>query len=204
MKSLILKDFYVSVKYLRSFLLVIAVFIGMSAVGHERAVFFLAYPLLFATLTPLTLLAYDERSGWDDFSRAMPYSKAQLVSVKYVFALMMLGLCIVLTVLVQLARMVWLGSFDIPGLLNLLAMLTAAGLIVPSPMLPVMLRFGTTRGRLIYYILLGVIGGMTPLLIRSDLLTKVPGAFGWLALPVAAVIFALSWLISIRVYRVRL
>ena len=49
--------------------------------------FFVFYPCLFCGMVPVNLLAYDERSRWLQYSGTLPYTRAQIVSGKYLIGL---------------------------------------------------------------------------------------------------------------------
>ena len=75
MKGLLLKDWYMMVRYCKAWVVILVVMIGASAFS-DNPFLFLMYPVMLAGLTAVTLIAYDERSGWSTLSRAMPYSAA--------------------------------------------------------------------------------------------------------------------------------
>ena len=79
MKGLLLKDFYMLIYYGKVFLLLMLVFL-VAGTAIEQNTVFLFFPCLFAGILPMTLQAYDERSGWCHFSGTLPYTRAQLVS----------------------------------------------------------------------------------------------------------------------------
>ena len=87
MKGLLLKDFYLSWRYCRAFLVIVAVFLAVSFVGEDN-VFFMIYPIMIASVIPMTLLSYDEHDKWTSYSGTLPYTRTQLVSSKY-----LVGLC---------------------------------------------------------------------------------------------------------------
>ena len=86
MKGLLLKDLYMAAKYCRSILLVIVVFLSISFLGEDNLIFGF-YPCLFCGMIPASLLSYDERSKWNVYCGTLPYTRAQFVSVKYLFGL---------------------------------------------------------------------------------------------------------------------
>lgn len=202
MKGLLLKDWYMMVKYCKAWVLILAVMMGASAFS-ERPMSFLMYPVMLAGLTAVTLIAYDERSGWTTLSRAMPYSKAQLVSVKYIVTLLLLAMAAVLAVVVQLVR-AGTGAGNAGSMGGILGMLLSAGLVTPAVLLPLVFRFGVEKARILYGIVLGLVIGC--MIFVSMTVQDMPqlvadGAFAVRALPVSAVLFGLSWLLSIRIGR---
>ena len=70
MKGLLLKDWYMMVKYCKAWMLILAVMMGASAFS-EKPMLFLMYPVMLAGLTAVTLIAYDERSGWTTLSLSL-------------------------------------------------------------------------------------------------------------------------------------
>lgn len=202
MKGLLLKDWYMMVKYCKAWMLILAVMMGASAFS-EKPMLFLMYPVMLAGLTAVTLIAYDERSGWTTLSRAMPYSKAQLVSVKYIVTLLLLAMAAVLAVVVQLVR-AGTGAGNAGSMGGILGMLLSAGLVTPAVLLPLVFRFGVEKARILYGIVLGLVIGC--MIFVSMTVQNMPqlvadGAFAVRALPVYAVLFGLSWLLSIRIGR---
>ena len=202
MKGLLLKDWYMMVKYCKAWMLILAVMMGASAFS-EKPMLFLMYPVMLAGLTAVTLIAYDERSGWTTLSRAMPYSKAQLVSVKYIVTLLLLAMAAVLAVVGQLVR-AGTGAGNAGSMGGILGMLLSAGLVTPAVLLPLVFRFGVEKARILYGIVLGLVIGC--MIFVSMTVQNMPqlvadGAFAVRALPVSAVLFGLSWLLSIRIGR---
>ena len=196
MKGLLLKDWYMMVKYCKAWMLILAVMMGASAFS-EKPMLFLMYPVMLAGLTAVTLIAYDERSGWTTLSRSMPYSKAQLVSVKYIVTLLLLAMAAVLAVVVQLVR-AGTGAGNAGSMGGILGMLLSAGLVTPAVLLPLVFRFGVEKARILYGIVLGLVIGC--MIFVSMTVQNMPQLVVR-ALPVSAVLFGLSWLLSIRIGR---
>lgn len=83
-------------------------------------------------------------------------------------------------------------------------MLLSAGLFVPAALLPFVFRFGVEKGRILYMVVFGVsIGCMVFLSMSVEEMPQLTAgnAVSALALPVCALLYALSWLLSIRLYR---
>lgn len=144
MKGLLLKDFYMARKYCRAYVVIAVVFSLLAVWGNTS--FLLAYPVLLASVIPVNLISYDEKSKWSSFSGVFPYSKQQLVSVKYLMALIFLAFAIILVLVGQITRMLINNEFDVNALLSLVALLPAMGLFAPSLMLPAIFKFGAEKG----------------------------------------------------------
>lgn len=207
MKALLLKDWYMTVKYCKAYLLIIAVFVGISA-ASDINFFYGFYACLMAGMVPVTLLGYDERSKWTVYSLTLPYTRAQLVSAKYI-----IGGCAQLATLVLLAvaqdvRSALGGGFDLRNLADFMSVLLFVSCMVSSLNLPFVFKFGVEKGRIWYYVMLvlsfgvsGALGGIFTIANINHI-----RAFGGLApLFIAAGIaaYVLSWRLSVRFYEKR-
>ena len=206
MKGLLLKDWYLMRKYCRSYLLITVVFIAVSFASNEN-LFFLFYPCFLCGMIPVTLLGYDERSKWLQYSQTMPYTKSQIVSGKY-----LIGLATQLSVLLiigvaQAIRMKIGGTFVFSAYLVLMMLLLIMSLVASSLMLPFMFKLGVEKGRMAYYIMIGIVCAGS--VIFSNLLSDKAqtGAEMNGILPIICLIgvgiYALSWYLSVVFYRKR-
>ncbi len=210
MKGLLLKDLYMAAKYCRVYPIIILVFAAASIFSDEN-VFFLFYPILMAGIIPVTLLSYDEKSRWEVYSGAFPYTRKQLVTAKYEIALLVLGCSVGLIAAVQAIHLGLSGSADWTGYALLLASLLSLGLFAPCILLPVMFRFGVEKGRIVYYAVIlvtcGALGALGVLDLDVDIVTFLSGAgAGWIipAMLMASVLLLLiSWQLSIHFYQKR-
>lgn len=201
MKGLLLKDFYVTTKFLRSYLLIIMVLTLVSVFVAESS-FFAIYLYIMAGTLPVTLLTYDERSRWQEYCGALPYSKAQIVSVKYVVGLLSQFFAGVLSLLIKTA----VNGFD-----NILPYLTLslygflAACTISAIILPFAFWLGVEKGRIVYYISMGAVYGC--IFAVSDSFSSIPDDISSVILviiPLAAIaLYAVSWCISIALYKKR-
>ena len=169
--------------------------------------FMLFYPCVLAGIIPVSLLGYDERSKWDKYSLALPYTRAQIVSSKY-----LMGLFIQLTVLVfagvtQIFYMKNNGGFNGQSFLVLFSTLSALSFFTSSISLPLMFKWGVEKGRMVYYIMIGLACGSSVLV--ADMFTEniIPTDTATITFPILTLIsiavFALSWYLSIVFFRKR-
>ncbi len=206
MKGLLLKDFYMTVKYCRMTLLISALFLTLSFFS-ETSLFFLFYPCMVCGLIPTTLLAYDERSRWLQYSMTMPYTQTQIVSSKYLIGLMAQTLMLLVIAVVQAIKMSTGSGFVLGDYLVTLMMVMVLSLLSSSISLPFIFKLGVEKGRLAYYVMVGVVCGLgaaATALLNGE--TQQPVALGSV-LPVlclfAAGIYALSWYLSIVFFKKR-
>lgn len=206
MKGLLLKDFYLTIKYCRAFLLIVVLFLGLSFMADGN-MFLIFYPCLFTTMIPVTLLGYDERSKWELYSATLPYTKAQIVSAKYLIGLIANGIVLMITALAQAVRMNRDGSFTMDGYLATMGTLVCMSLVGAACNLPVMFRYGVEKGRIAYLIMIGIICGgsvaAATLFESSAGIGMNVGAGMILALAVCVALYACSWYLAIRFYQKR-
>lgn len=206
MKGLLLKDLYMATKYCRSFLLVIVVFLSISFLGEDNLIFGF-YPCLFCGMIPASLLSYDERSKWNVYCGTLPYTRAQFVSVKYLFGLCAGAVVFILSGVTQAVRMNLAGTFTLGVWMSTMVILLAMTLLAPAISLPFMFKLGVEKGRIAYYIALAVVGGTVAALAKVIVEEmKTQSLFGS-PLPIlclgAIALYAISWYLSIVWYRRR-
>ncbi|MDL2257949.1 ABC-2 transporter permease [Eubacteriales bacterium OttesenSCG-928-K08] len=201
MKGLLLKDFYMTIKYCRAYIFIIVVFLLLSFFGDGMTPFMFFYPAILAGMVPVALIAYEERCKWTVYSETFPLSRTQAVSCKYFVSLIGIGFVIVLSGIVQAIR-VFRGVMEMAEYAKLMFSLIAVTLVVPSLVLPLIFKLGSEKGRIAYFIVVGVTCAVT-------VMTTFEGTFSLpdVAMPivvvVSVVVFALSWLLSIKFYKAR-
>ena len=206
MKGLLLKDLYMTVKYFRNYLFILLMFLGLSFTGGDN-LFLVFYPGLLGAMIPVNLLAYDERSHWDIYALTLPVSRDTVVSAKYLIGLMIQGTVYLLTGAVQALRMTVSGSFHLESYLVLMSLLWMVFLIGGSITLPFMFKMGVEKGRMAYYVMIGLICGAAAISGKAfgeGLQAAIPFGSGLiLGCVLAAAIYAGSWYLSILFYRKR-
>lgn len=208
MKGLLLKDFYMTVKYCRTYLLIGIVFIAVSFAGAEsQNMFFVFYPCLLCGMIPVNLLAYDERSRWLEYSGTLPYTKAQLVSAKYLVGVIVQGIMLIAVGIAQAVRMNLAGSFRLGEYGMIMALIFAMATITSSISLPFMFRWGVEKGRIAYYCMIGFVCAAGYLgsvfFTESRKVTAAGSLVPWAMILLGTAIYAASWLASIALYQKR-
>lgn len=206
MKGLILKDLYMMKKYCKYYLFLAIIFIAVSFVGTDN-LFFIFYPCMLCGMIPVNLLGYDERSRWLQYSETMPYTKAQIVSGKYLIGLGAQIAIILVVGISQALRMGIGGKLILEEYLVLMMLLLVMSLIASSITLPFMFKLGVEKGRMAYYFMIGIV--CAGAIISSNLLSyeiqakiKLNAILPPLCL-VGIGIYALSWYLSIIFYKKR-
>lgn len=206
MKGLLLKDFYMMKKYCKSYLLIVAVFAAAS-LASDTNLFFLFYPCMLCGMIPVNLLGYDERSRWFQYSGTLPYTKAQIVSGKYLIGLMVQSMILILSGITQAVRMSVRGTFVLGDYLALMEMVLIVSCVASSFSLPVMFKLGVEKGRIAYIVMIGVVCGVSAMasgLFNTFLQMEVSFNGMLLLLCVIGIaVYILSWYLSIVFYNRR-
>ena len=205
MKGLLLKDWYMTKKYCRAHLVIAIVFLGV-AIGEVNNLFFLTYPCIFIATIPTVLLSYDERSKWDEYCGVLPVSKALVVSEKFVFGLLLTLPIIIVTGIVQAIILKRVGMPDFGQVMETVSIILLATALVTSVTLPFMIKLGVEKGRIAYYVMIGLATALAvflPDIVNADLSSKISIGFAPVAILAAIVLYAVSWYLSIMFYKKR-
>jgi hypothetical protein len=130
-----------------------------------------------------------------------------VVSAKYLLGLMLQGVIYLLTGAVQALRTAVNGVFHLESFLVLMSLLWMVFLFSGSIALPFMFKLGVEKGRMAYYVMIGVICGsaaISGMAFGNGLQTAIPfGSVLILGCVLAAAAYAGSWYLSILFYRKR-
>lgn len=205
MKGLLLKELYTLRKYGKTYLLLTAVFLGVSLFASQN-MFFLLYPSLLIGLLPQSFIGMDEKNRWEAYCGALPYSKSEIVSSKYVLTLILQLVMILATAILWSIKLSMAGGFSWGALFAVISALTLAGAATPALSLPILFKFGAEKGRIAIGVVLGVIfGGSSALSIIAGVTPQDShlGAVMILMPLVGLALYALSWYLSVYFYEKR-
>lgn len=206
MKGLLLKDWYMMKKYCRYYFFVCIVFTALS-LASEGNMFFVFYPCLLCGMIPVNLLGYDERSRWTEYVGVFPYTKAQIVSAKYLIGLFTQITMLTVICITQGLKMAIEGNLILKEFFVLMMLLLIMASVASSLTLPFIFKYGVEKGRAAYYIMIGVVcaGSIIATTIFKESAENRIQPNG--ILPVACLvgigIYALSWYLSIIFYKKR-
>ena len=206
MKGLLLKDWYMMKQYCRYYLFCAIGFTALSVMSAGN-MFFIFYPFLLCGMIPVNLIGYDERSRWMQYCGTLPYTKAQVVSGKY-----LIGLFSQLTVLLvigtaQAVKMIISGNFDFGEFAVLILLMLIVSTLSSSISLPFIFKLGVEKGRTAYYVMVGFVCGASVLasgLFRGELGIEIKLNLVLTILAIVAIgIYIFSWYMSIVFYKKR-
>ncbi len=200
MKGLLLKDFYTLIKQMRIFLIIIVVWSFIPGFSTS------SFAIIYASMLPVTALAYDERSKWNSLASMMPYSAESIVFSKYVLGYIMIGCTSLLSVLAQILIYFFKkSSIEFESYISIIFVVCIA-LIIQALNLPAMFKLGVEKGRYVFFVLVAIlIVGVSAfgdkLVYVLDNHTLDLGLLIFYAIVAAITVNVLSVLISIKIYR---
>lgn len=205
MKGLLLKDWYMCIRYCRAFLVLVGVFLVVSFFENDNF-FFQLYPTMIASIIPMSLISYDERDRWTAYSGTLPYTRRQLVSAKYLIGLFFGAFSFLVSLAAFAVFMITSDTFSIESFLFIAVRLLVLGLIGPTFLLPFVFKFGAEKGRILFYVMIGLpcatgilltgLGFQNALTQHSFIILLVIGGL-------SVGLYALSWNLSIYFYQKR-
>ena len=209
MKGLLIKEMITNIKNNKFSLLIIPVFAAIGLLNKQN-MFLMIIPVLLSIL-PLGQMSYDEMSHWDKYVYCMPVNKKTIVSSKYITVVIMSVFSAVIIGLILLV-----AEHNTPNVFKEMLLMSAIALLigtfVPCISLPINYKFGTTKGRIIYLIIVAIFCGVVPttFLSNSKILTEKaakllsePVLFCAVSIGVLAVMLIVSWFISIKIYETK-
>lgn len=200
MKGLLLKDYYTLLKQVRFYLIFLLIFTIIPNMNLS------SIAIVYAAMLPITVIAFDERSKWDQLAAMMPYTERELVLSKYVLGYIAVVIFGVVAFALQSGiAMIGHHAFTTEQGMSLLVT-AAAALILLAINLPFMFWLGVERGRVVFMILIGVTVflGMMSADSAKELIANntITAAQLLLLCGVAAIVVnAISIFASFRIYR---
>lgn len=203
MAGMLYKDFLLTRKDLAAYallLLAMGVVVGQGAVG---ATLLLGLMALYCSGVASALFIYDAKVHWPPYGACTPGGRARLVGGRYLYALVVLagGVLAVGGMLLALSAMGRL-SMELADALRALAACAAAALAINAFLLPALFLLGDW-GRVLFVLVVVVL--FVLLLVSLFAEERLGGVFRRLPvallLLLAAGLFALSWRLTLRLYR---
>lgn len=203
MTGMLLKDFYLSRSMSKTYLLLIALFFGLTVAGVYASGMFSALFAMLLVMIPINTFAYDEQASWDKYAVATPSGRRGVVGSKYLFTLLMAAGCLVVSLPMNL--LIFLLGRNISGdffqswLISIGCI--GAGVLMNAVTMPLVFQFGSQKSRVgLIIVVATVTAGAVAMAAIAD---ESPISLNSLAflLPVGAVLlFVASYFITLRIF----
>ena len=154
MKGLILKDLYVTVSAFRSLVLILLVFCGVG-IAVPGTAFYIPYIAAIPGTLASSMIQIEERERWNCFAACLPVTRRQMITAKYLYALIMVCGGAVLATLVYLIQA--LRTDSSVEIFPVFLQCMAIGLVLPAVNLPINVIFGTVKTRYVNMLLIVVL-----------------------------------------------
>lgn len=154
MTGLIVKDFLVMRKSIKTYILFLAFYFVMSAMNLFPISFVTTLVQLIIMMLPLSAFSYDEMAKWDRYAFSLPLGRRAVAGARYLFALL-LSLFAALFGLVSC--LVLSAFFHDPNLVENCLTVTvslALGLLYCDILLPLTYKLGPERARPYFYLVI--------------------------------------------------
>lgn len=211
MTGLILKDFLILRKALRTYLLFILFYVALAVAGVWKPQFVAGFVAVAISVLPMNVFAYDKQAKWDTYGLALPVGRTKTVAARYLCVLLLCLSTVVLEcvcgiVLSAIGMLEDFGEYIFSG-----AALGLFAVLLNAVMLPILYKCGPERARIVIIAVIGMIS------VTSGMILISLGGAEWLeslgeptpaqtaAIPVAAALagaalLAVSFLLSRHFY----
>ena len=164
MTGLILKDFLILRKTLRSYLFMLVVYVGIAFTGVWSADIVGVLLVVMVVMLPMNVFAYDKQAKWDTYGLALPVGRTKTVAARYVCVLL---LCLLSVGLTAILGMMLYAAGRVEEPVEFLVSCSVTGLmavLVNAIMLPFLYKFGPERARMMFF---GIMGGIVLLVVAA-------------------------------------
>lgn len=152
-------------------------------------------------------IASDEMSKWTVFSLALPFSRRDIVTSKYMVIAGITFICAAVNLAIS-GILSAIGNGSLSSGLSNVCLTVTTGLIYPAIALPLTYKFCAEKGRIIFSLICGGSAGIASFLFFDKDISTTIGSISMnmavlIAAAAAVVLFAVSWLLSVKFYEKR-
>ena len=154
MTGLIVKDFLVMRKSIKTYILFLLFYFVMAAVGIFPISFITAMVQIIIMMLPLSAFSYDELSKWDRYAFSLPLSRRAVAGARYLFALILTLFAALFGLLVCLVLSLFFHAPDLMENCLTVMVSLALGLLYCDILLPLTYKLGPERARPYFYLVI--------------------------------------------------
>lgn len=208
MTGLVLKDFLMMRKTLKTYLIFFALYLGMAIAGIFPISIVTSMVTVIIAILPISTFVYDDAAKWDRYAVSLPLGRRKVVGARYLFIALLLLVSAAFGLLtIVLAPL--MGQGELTELAATVLVTITYGLVLNDIMIPLVYKIGAERARMYLYIIVFAPVILMFLAVRLGLLdlsglSAISEGTVLLVcslMPVAGVAgLGLSYLISCRIY----
>ncbi|QDQ01787.1 ABC-2 transporter permease [Lysinibacillus fusiformis] len=204
MTALIVKDLMTIQRQLKAQAFFLILILMMSVFMQQGTILF-SFIVFIVTIQAITALTYDELCNWDKYVNTLPISMSDIVLSKYLLSiiLMIISLVIALPFVLLINR--FTNHIATTDFILTFCLIVTTAFCMLALLLPIYIKFGSIKGRIILLALCFIPGFFIGLLDEyvTDFLVALSklNNFGYFAPIVGLFILWLSSLISTGIYK---
>ena len=158
MKGLLIKDIRLMLGQKRFFLIVLGMGIMLMFSGDQPSAS-IGYITMLLTIFSLNTLSYDEHENGMSFLMTLPVSRKTYVQEKFVFSGMLaLGASVFAITTAYIVSMIRKIEVNLQELFIVGGILIAISVVIFAITFPLMIKFGSDKGRIVMFAVFAVIG----------------------------------------------
>lgn len=195
MMGMVYKDFLVQRKQLGYYIAFFIMYTVLAVMEIMPTAIMYTMTILIGMLVPMSTFAYDDLARWNKYAAATPAGRRGVVAGKYVFSLLSVLLAAAFSAVLVVAVLMLkpeLGAVD--EMLIGLLICTLIPILIDAVILPVFIKFGSEKSRLISILIFVAVFGSIMLI--GQLAETMDGivipAWFFLALPGLLVLLAIG------------
>lgn len=214
MKALIYKDLLFLKQNLKTYMVMLVVFFGISIVNRDISNMLVFYFSFVAIMACISTFSYDEYNHWDHYILSSPITRVQVVLAKYLLLILITLSCII----IQIFAVILIGYFQ-NGVIQLGSEIesligSSVGVMMAGALfIPLLYKYGIEKGRLVLFggaFVVGALGAGLYLLCQKWLgemawfqgIGDFFNQFGVVIIPIICLgFFYLSYRVSLHIYK---
>lgn len=205
MYGLIKKELLIIKQNLKTFILTIAMFIGLTIINESDMTFIMPF---MAVMISISTFSYDNYNRFDAYVVTLPNGRKNVVRAKYISTLFFVLICFLIAIIALFIMYKSGINIDFEtSVAGLIGCLVAVSLII-SFMFPILYKFGVEKGRIALFIFSFGITGIAALIsqnVHIKISTKIISIFKnyyMVLIPlVSCTLLILSYLLSNHFYK---
>lgn len=153
MTGLVLKDFLMMRKTLKTYLIFFALYLGMAIAGIFPISIVTSMVTVIIAVLPISTFVYDDAAKWDRYAVSLPLGRRKVVGARYLFIALLLLVSAAFGLLtIVLAPL--MGQGELTELAATVLVTITYGLALNDIVIPLVYKLGAERARMYLYIII--------------------------------------------------
>lgn len=199
MLGLIKKDFLIIKGNSKLIIIMLFIFFIMALQGGFDISF---VPPLVVVMLFISTFSYDEYNKWDAYAITLPNGRKTIVKSKYIANLILIALSIIITLLLNCLVGIINNKLEFNNFISTLIGGSFATILIQAIMLPLIFKFGIEKGRILLFVLIFSITGITGIfskIIKLNIPTNIITFFNTYWFVIIPIILVIAILISYKI-----